>query len=134
MHQHTHTSNHILNREILNTLGKKSQLTHTFSQYLIHTHPLNPLSDHEQTKSKNSSRKNFQDFESNKENHGVRRTRTEPRNNKDLRLKPRTPQQCLRPTLGFRLSHYKEEVLIIAICGRKQIVPCDYHFSRNVKV
>jgi len=55
-----------------------------------------------------------------------------PRNNKDIRLQPRMPQQCLRPALGFRPCHYKEEVLIIAVYGRKQIVSSDSHFSRNV--
>lgn len=138
---HTHRHTHFKEGDPKHTVHTVTTLSpsicpppppHTHTNALAH--PLKPLSDHEQTNSTNSLRKNLQYCESNKENHGVRRTRTEPRNNKDLRLQPRTPQQCLRPALGFRLSHYKEEVLIIAICGRKQIVPCDYHFIRNVKV
>lgn len=90
-HSHTHTHTHG-KRETFNHLINSLNNCYQMQSLSIYRTPsLNPLSVHEQTNRTNSSRKTLKDCESNK-NHGVRRTKREPRNNKDLSLQPRAPQ------------------------------------------
>lgn len=86
-HSHTHRKRETFNH-LINSLNNCYQMQ---SLSIYRTPSLNPLSDHEQTNRTNSSRKTLKDCESNK-NHRVRRTKREPRNNKDLSLQPRAPQ------------------------------------------
>ena len=98
-HTHTHTLTHT-HTEIKRVASHSDCTVCTqtcfLSQYLPHTHthlyPLNPLSDHEQTNSTNSSRKPCIVDLIKKKSHGARTMRGEPRNNKGLRLQPRTQQ------------------------------------------